>query len=92
MAVLLVPSVLRAEADGAARLPVTGGSTLRSVLDELAGRWPRLERRVRDEAGQIRRYINVYVDGEDIRQLAGQDTPVPEQGEVQVLPSVAGGA
>lgn len=92
MAVLLVPAVLRAEAGGAGRLPVAGGSTLRSVLDELARGWPRLERRIRDEAGEIRRYINVYVDGADVRALAGQDTPVPDQAEVHILPSVAGGA
>jgi molybdopterin converting factor small subunit len=88
---LLVPGVLRAEVAGAARLPVTGGGTLRAVLDEVATRWPRLERRLRDEAGQIRRYVNVYVDGEDVRRSAGQDTPVPDRAEIQVLPSVAGG-
>lgn len=89
---LLIPGVLRGEVDGAARLEVsTTGGSLGSVLDEVADRWPRLERRVRDETGQLRRYVNVYVDGEDARRLAGQATPVPEGAEVQILPSVAGG-
>lgn len=90
MPTLLIPGVLRAEAGGAARLEVRPGP-VRAVLDEVAVRWPRLERRVRDESGEIRRYINVYVDGEDVRRLAGQDTPVPDRGEVQIIPSVAGG-
>ena len=91
MDVLLVPGVLRAEAGGDSRLEVTGGGTLRQVLDEVARRWPRLERRIRDEAGELRRYVNVYVDGEDVRRLGGQDTPVPEGSQVQILPSIAGG-
>jgi len=88
---LLIPSALRGEVDGAARLAVPSTGTLRAVLDDVAVRWPRLERRVRDEAGELRRYVNVYVDGEDVRRLAGQDTPVPERAEVQIIPSVAGG-
>lgn len=91
MAQVLIPGALRAESGGAARLEVAAAGSLRAVLDELAERWPRLERRVRDEAGGIRRYVNVYVDGEDVRQLAGQDTPVAAGAEVQIIPSVAGG-
>lgn len=91
MATLLVPGVLRPEAGGAARLEVTAAGTLRAVLDQVGARWPRLERRVRDEAGELRRYVNVYLDGEDVRRLAGQDTPVPAQAEIQILPSIAGG-
>lgn len=88
---LLVPGVLRPEVDGAARITVAADGTLRSVLDEVAARWPRLARRLRDEQGRIRRYVNVYVDGEDCRLADGLDTPVPDGSEVQVLPSVAGG-
>jgi len=89
---LVVPGALRAEVGGAARVEVRVVGTVRAVLDEVGVRWPRLERRVRDEAGEIRRYINVYVDGEDVRRLAGQDTPVPARAEVRIIPSVAGGA
>jgi sulfur-carrier protein len=91
MATVLVPAALRAETGGAARVEVDSDGTVRTVLDEVAARWPRLERRVRDEAGQVRRYINIYVDGADVRHLAGQDTPVSAHAEVQILPSVAGG-
>jgi sulfur-carrier protein len=91
MITLLVPGALRADADGAARLSLSSTGSLRGVLDELDERWPRLARRIRDEQGEIRRYVNVYVDGEDCRRLAGLSTPVPDGAEIQVLPSVAGG-
>ncbi|GAA2363893.1 hypothetical protein Cme02nite_39740 [Catellatospora methionotrophica] len=92
MVTVLVPGALRTEAGGESRLDVAAGGTLRAVLDEIDQRWPRLGRRIRDERGELRRFVNVYVDGEDCRMLSGQDTPVAGGGEVQVLPSVAGGS
>jgi sulfur-carrier protein len=89
-ATVVLPGVLRGEAGGAGRLDVAGG-TLGAVLDEVATRWPRLERRIRDEQGELRRYVNVYVNGEDCRVLAGQDTAIPADAEIQILPSIAGG-
>ncbi|WP_245563569.1 MoaD/ThiS family protein [Longispora albida] len=83
---ILIPGVLRTEAGGAARLPADPGS-LAEIFAALARSHPRLERRIRDESGRIRRYVNVYVDGEP----AGLDTLAPDGAEIQVLPSVAGG-
>ena len=91
MPTVLVPGVLRAEAGGSARLEVGDSGTLGAVLDEIRERWPRLERRLRDESGALRRYVNIYVDGEDCRRSGGPATPVPAGAEIQVLPSVAGG-
>jgi molybdopterin synthase sulfur carrier subunit len=91
MVTVLVPGVLRGEAGGASRLSLPSSGTLGEVLDELGRRWPRLERRIRDEQGQIRRYVNVFVDGEECRRLAGLDTAVGDGAEIQLLPSVAGG-
>ena len=91
MPTVLVPGVLRAESGGAARLEVAAAGQLRAVLDEVGARWPRLERRIRDENGVLRRYVNVYVDGEDCRRSGGLTAPVPAGAEIQVLPSVAGG-
>jgi molybdopterin converting factor small subunit len=88
---LLVPGVLRGEVGGAPRLTLQTAGTLRAVLDEVAARWPRLERRICDERGEIRRYVNVYVDGEDCRLGGGIAARVRDGAEVQVLPSVAGG-
>ena len=89
---VVVPSALRSEVDGAPRVSVESAGNLRAVLDEVERRWPRLGRRIRDEQGELRRFVNVYVNGEDCRPLAGQDTPVADGAEVQVIPSVAGGS
>ena len=78
MITVLVPGVLRADAGGAARLDVEAAGTLGGVLDEMGARWPRLARRLRDEQGELRRYVNIYVDGEDCRRLAGLATPVAD--------------
>lgn len=91
MPVLLVPGVLRAEAGGSARLEIGTAGTLGAVLAEVEQRWPLLARRIRDEQGAVRRYVNVYVDGEDARRTAGLETSVRPDSEIQVLPSVAGG-
>ena len=91
MPTVLVPGVLRAEAGGSRQLDIVGGDTLAAVIDEIKERWPRLERRIRDESGALRRYVNVYVDGEDCRRSGGLATLVPAGAEIQVLPSVAGG-
>ncbi|MEV4538403.1 MoaD/ThiS family protein [Asanoa sp. NPDC049518] len=88
---ILLPGVLRAEAAGQSRLTVDANGSLRTVLDAVAASWPRLDRRLRDERGALRRYVNIYVDGDDCRRSGGLDTPVRAGAEIQVLPSVAGG-
>jgi molybdopterin synthase sulfur carrier subunit len=91
MITILVPGALRAEAGGESRLSVETGGTLGAIFEEVAERWPRLGRRICDERGQLRRYINVYIDGEECRTMSGLDTRVKDGDEIQVLPSVAGG-
>ncbi|MFI7596249.1 ubiquitin-like small modifier protein 1 [Micromonospora sp. NPDC049359] len=91
MVTVLLPGPLRGEAGGASRLTVTAAGTLRAVFDEVAVAHPRLARRIRDERGELRRYVNVFVDGEDCRHSGGLATTVVDGAEVQVLPSVAGG-
>jgi sulfur-carrier protein len=89
---VLLPGVLASLADGAKHLDVEpAGGTLADVLDALAAQHPLLARRIRDETGQVRRFVNVYVDGDDVRFEGGLDTTVRDGAEVQVLPSVAGG-
>jgi sulfur-carrier protein len=66
-------------------------ATVADVLDALAQQRPALERRLRDETGQVRRFVNLYVDGADVRGSAGVQTPVRDGAELLVIPSVAGG-
>lgn len=89
---VLVPSALRTETGGEPSLAVSSSGTLRDVLDAVDAQWPRFGRRLRDEQGRIRRFVNVYIDGEDCRGLSGLDSRVRDGAEVQVLPSVAGGS
>ncbi|MFC5286198.1 ubiquitin-like small modifier protein 1 [Actinokineospora guangxiensis] len=93
MVVVRLPGVLRPKAEDRAEVEVDvpAGTTLGEVLDVLAERHPGLERKLRDEQGDLRRYVNFYVDGEECRRLGGKDTPLPAGAVVQIIPSVAGG-
>ena len=90
---VVIPSVLRAEANGESNLhvDVEASSTVGTVLDGLAADYPKLERRLRDERGELRRYVNIYVDGEECRRIGGVAAPVGERSEILIIPSVAGG-
>ena len=89
---VLLPGVLADLAGGERRLRVDPArETVAGLLDALAAEHPVLERRIRDEAGALRRFVNVYVDGDDVRFAAGVHTAVHDGTVVQVLPSVAGG-
>ena len=90
---VVLPGVLADLAGGSKHVEIDVGEsgTLSSVLDGLAQGRPLLDRRIRDETGQLRRFVNVYVDGDDVRFEQGVATPVKDGAVVQVLPSVAGG-
>jgi molybdopterin converting factor small subunit len=90
MARVHLPSMLRPYVDGEKELDIDA-TTLRTVLDALRDRSPALERRLRDETGRLRRYVNFYIGDEECRTLDGLDTPVDAGTEVMIIPSVAGG-
>jgi sulfur-carrier protein len=85
-----IPSQLRAATDGEGTASVDG-STVGEVLDSLYDRFGDLRSRIAEDGG-LRRFVNVYVGGEDIRFLDGLDTAVEDGDEVTILPAVAGGA
>lgn len=89
MSVVRVPPVLRQESGGARELEASG-STVRELLEDLSSRVPALGAKVYDGA-EIRPYVNVYVDGEDVRVSGGLDAPVGEDATVVLLPAMAGG-
>ncbi len=85
-----LPTQLRDAAGGAAA--VRGqGATVGEVLDALYAEHGDLRARLADDDGTLRRFVNVYLAGEDIRFLDGLGTPVPEGAELTILPAVAGG-
>lgn len=88
--VVKIPTQLRAAADGEAEAQVDG-ATVQEVLDELFARYDELRARIYDDDGSLRRFVNVYVAGEDIRFLDGLSTPVVDGSELTILPAVAGG-
>lgn len=91
---IILPGVLRELADGQGELIVPAGdgtASLSTVLDAAVMSRPRLAARIRDETGALRRHVNVFVDGQDIRRLGGLDAPVGSAAVIHILPSVAGG-
>lgn len=90
---LVLPSILQPLAGGQSILtaPAEGSMTVGKLLDSVAGDYPVLARRLRDETGALRRYVNVYVDGDEVRRLQGLETEVSNGQEVLIIQSVAGG-
>jgi molybdopterin synthase sulfur carrier subunit len=91
MAVLVkIPTQLRAAAEGSSETEVQG-ATVAEVLNDLYERYSELRERICNEDGSLRRFVNVYLAGEDIRFMDGLQTPVPDGAELTILPAVAGG-
>ncbi|MFK4089068.1 MoaD/ThiS family protein [Kribbella sp. NPDC020789] len=87
MVTLRLPPVLRPFAGGADCVEVEATT----VGAALAATPPPLRRRLTDDQGAVRRHVNIYLDSDNIRDLAGPDTPLPDGAELLILPSVAGG-
>jgi sulfur-carrier protein len=85
-----IPTILRTYTGGAKQVEGTG-STLSELIDDLEARHAGLQARLVDN-GALRRFVNVYLNDEDVRFLSGLDTPVRDGDTVTVLPAVAGGA
>ena len=66
-------------------------ATIGAAVEELEGKFPAIKERLVDEAGEIRRFVNVYVNEEDIRFLENQDTPLKDGDDVSIIPAIAGG-
>ena len=88
-----VPTILRAYTQGQSDVSVTvqDGAALADVVAALDRAHPGIAARVLDDSGQIRRFVNVYVDDDDVRFTAGLQTPTPDGARVSVIPAVAGG-
>lgn len=87
-----IPTILRTYTDGASEVVVEpAADTLTGVLEALEAAAPGIRARVVDEDGKLRRFVNVYVDDEDVRFVDGLDTPAPAGTKISIIPAVAGG-
>jgi sulfur-carrier protein len=85
------PAVLRANVGGAREVE-TPGSTIGEVLDALVAAYPALRDQLFTEDGELNRFVNVYLNGQDVRYLDGRATVVADRDEVRLLPAMAGGS
>ena len=89
-ATVRIPTILRTYTGGAAEVRAEG-TTLQEVIDSLEAQYAGIGARILDENGQLRRFVNVYVDDDDVRFLDGLSTPVAEGAQLSIIPAVAGG-
>lgn len=85
-----IPTAFRRFTDGTPKLDCSA-STVGEALNDLTARFPALSRHVRDDEGQIRQFLNVYLNEEDIRFLGGEACSLKEGDKVLLVPSIAGG-
>ncbi len=90
MSTVFIPAVLRANVGGAKSVELEGDS-IRAVVDALVERHPSLGSQLLTGDGDLNRFVNVYINGQDVRYLSGLDTPVAPADEVRLLPAMAGG-
>jgi molybdopterin synthase sulfur carrier subunit len=89
VSVVRIPPTLRAETQGERHVEARGAN-VRELLEDLTARFPALQERIWEDGG-VAPFVNVYVEGEDVRTLGGLETPVREGATVILLPAMAGG-
>ncbi|MEW6296202.1 MAG: ubiquitin-like small modifier protein 1 [Thermodesulfobacteriota bacterium] len=85
-----VPTPLRRFTGGAEEV-IAAGTTIRALVEDLEKNHPGIKERICDEEGKVRRFVNIFVNGDDIRFLNNLDTPVKDGDEVSIVPAIAGG-
>ena len=90
MATVRIPSPLRRLTKGEAEVAASG-ETIAAVLDDLDAQYPGLKERICDENGEIRRFVNIYLNDEDVRFLDGKETKVGPEDTISIIPAIAGG-
>jgi len=85
-----IPTPLRRFTNGSDEVG-TDGATIGAVVDSLEKNYPGIKERLCDDEGRVRRFVNIYVNGDDIRFLSNLDTPVKDGDEVSIVPAIAGG-
>jgi molybdopterin synthase sulfur carrier subunit len=87
-----IPTILRTYTNNEAEVTLTEpGATLATALAALESAAPGIQTRILDDSGALRRFVNVYIDDEDVRFTEGLDTPLAESSSIAIIPAVAGG-
>jgi molybdopterin synthase sulfur carrier subunit len=89
-AVVRIPTILRTYTGGATEVTAEG-ATLQEVLDSLDAQYAGIAARVLDDNGALRRFVNIYVNDDDVRFLDGLVTPIADGANISIIPAVAGG-
>ena len=90
MSVVKIPTVLRPQVGGNKEVELSG-ATVADLVDALTAQYPSLRAQLLTDEGGLNRFVNVYVNGQDVRYLDGLATPVADRDEVRLLPAMAGG-
>jgi molybdopterin synthase sulfur carrier subunit len=90
MTTVRIPSPLRRYTNGQSKAQASGG-TVTEIIENLERQYPGVKTRLCDDSGQIKRYVNVFVNDKEIRTLQGAATPVADADEVSIVPAMAGG-
>ena len=85
-----IPTPLRSVTDGQAKVSVEGAS-INEIIGSLDSQFPGIKERLCDDQGMLRNFVNIYVNGEDIRFLEGIDSVTKEGDDISIVPAVAGG-
>jgi molybdopterin synthase sulfur carrier subunit len=90
MSSVFIPSPLRRYTAGQSKVQVSGG-TISELIENLERQYPGVKSRLCDESGRIKRYVNVFVNDEEIRALQGANTRLADKDEISIVPAMAGG-
>jgi molybdopterin synthase sulfur carrier subunit len=90
MATVRIPTPLRKLTKGLEEVPAAG-ATIGALIADLEKNYPGIKERLCDESGQVRRFVNIFANEEDIRFLQNLDTPVKDTDEISIVPAIAGG-
>ena len=91
MITVRIPTPLRPMTGGKNEVEIAGNS-VSEIIENLSSAHPGIKERICDEQGEVRRFINIYVNEEDIRFLTGKETPLKDGDEMSIIPAIAGGS
>ncbi len=90
MTTIRIPTPLRPYTNSQAEVPVTG-ATVGDALSDLTRQFPNLKQHIYNDGGELRAFVNIFLNDEDIRHIRGAETPVQERDRLMIVPSIAGG-